>query len=73
MAKIIALPKLHAISVANDGEVVWKKYYDTALEAAQDFVKFVDHGDADWERVVTLEKPDGSTIVKTFSRIGLAK
>lgn len=73
MTQIIELPGLHSISVANDGEVVWKKYYDTALEAAQDYVKFVDHGDADWERVVTLEKPDGSTIVKTFSRIGLAK
>jgi hypothetical protein len=73
MAKIIALPGLHSISVANDGQMVWKKYYDTALEAAQDFVKFVDHGDADWEREVTLEKPDGSTIVKNFSRIGLQK
>jgi len=73
MAKIIELPGLHSISVANDGQIVWKKYYDTALDAAQDYVKFVDHGDADWERVVTLEKPDGSTLVKTFSRIGLAK
>ena len=73
MTKVIALPGLHAISVSNDGEMVWKKYYDTALEAAQDYVKFVDHGDADWERVVTLEKPDGSTITKTFSRIGVAK
>jgi len=71
MAKIIPLPGLHSISVANDGEVVWKKFYETALEAAEDFVKFVDHGDADWERVVTLEKPDGSKIVKTFSRIGV--
>jgi hypothetical protein len=71
VAKIIPLPGLHSISVANDGEVVWKKFYDTALEAAQDFVKFVDHGDSDWERVVTLEKPDGSKIVKTFSRIGV--
>ena len=73
MAKIIELPGLHSISVANDGQVVWKKFYDTALDAAQDYVKFVDHGDADWERVVTLEKPDGSKIVKTFSRIGLNK
>jgi hypothetical protein len=71
MAKIIPLSGLHSISVANDGEVVWKKFYETALEAAEDFVKFVDHGDADWERVVTLEKPDGSKIVKTFSRIGV--
>jgi hypothetical protein len=73
MTEIIVLPGLYSILVANDGEMVWKKYYETALEAAQDYTKFVDHGDADWERVVTLENPDGSSVSKTFSRIGVVK
>jgi hypothetical protein len=67
------LPGLYSISVVNDGEMVWKKYYETALEAVRDYTKFVDHGDADWERVVTLENPDGSSVSKTFSRIGVVK
>jgi hypothetical protein len=71
--KTESLPGLYSISVANDGETVWKKYYEIALEATQDYVKFVDHGDADWERVIVLESPDGSKRTKRFSRIGVVK
>ena len=53
--------------------MIWKAYYETALEAAQDFVKFKDRGMAYWERVVTLEDPDYNKTVKQFSRIGVTK
>jgi hypothetical protein len=71
MAKTESLPGLYTIIVAEDDAVVWKAYYETALEAAQDFLKFRDHGTADWELVVTLEDPEGNKTVKRFSRIGV--
>lgn len=73
MSKVIALPGLYKITVENDGEVSWIRYYDTALEAAEVYVKFVDHGMAEWERVVTLESPDGSSRTKRLTRIGVAQ
>ena len=73
MTKVVPLPGLYSITVEEDGEMIWKAYYETALEAAQDFVKFKDHGMADWERVVTLEDPDYNKTVKRFSRIGVTK
>jgi len=71
--KVIAQAGLHSITVYEDGGIVWKNYYDTALDAAQDFVKFVDHGMADWERVIILETPEGAKRMKCFSRIEVAK
>lgn len=70
MSEVIALPGLYKITVENDGYVTWIRYYDTALEAAEVYVKFVDHGMAEWERVITLESPDGSKRTKRLSRIG---
>jgi len=67
----IAIPGLHSIEVKNDGEVVWMAFYDNALEACENYVRFKDHGDAKNERVITLKDPDGSKITKTFIRIGV--
>ena len=71
--KVVAQAGLHSITVYEDGGIVWKNYYDTALEAAQDFVKFTDHGMADWERVIILETPEGSKRMKRYSRIEVIK
>ena len=73
MSEVIALPGLYKITVENDGEVSWIRYYDTALEAAETYVQFTDHGMAEWERVVTLESPDGSSRTKRLTRIGVAQ
>ena len=73
MSDVTILPGLYRITVENDGEVSWVRYYDTALEAAESYVKFVDHGMADWERIVTLQSPDGSKRTKRFTRIGVVQ
>ena len=69
MSEVIALPGLYKITVENDGEVSWIKYYDTALEAVKTYAQFVDHGMAEWERIVTLESPDGTRNTKRLTRI----
>ena len=73
MTKTEVLPGLYTITVSEDGGVVWKSYYETALKAVEDYVKFTDYGSADWERVIVLESPDGQKQSKRFSRIQLGE
>lgn len=63
----------YKITVLDDGEVTWVKTYPTALDAAMDYVKFVDHGDAKYERIVRLTNSDGYKRETRFSTIGLTK
>lgn len=73
MTEIIVVPGLCTIREYLDGLLTWQKFYEDPVEAASDYAKFVDHGTASFERVVTLEKPDGSQLTKTFSTIGVSK
>jgi hypothetical protein len=58
---------LYKITVEVDGEITWAKYFEYALDAAETFMKFTDSGDARYERIVTLDSPDGSRRTKVFT------
>jgi hypothetical protein len=73
MTQIEVVPGLYAIREYLDGTLTWQKFYENPIEAANDFAKFVDHGTASFERIVTLANPDGSQLTKTFSTIGVEK
>lgn len=73
MSDVTILPGLYKIMVTEDGVDTWARYYDNAVEAVSEYAKFKDYGLADWERIVTLESPDGSKTVKRFTRIGVVQ
>jgi len=64
---------LYTIREYLDGEITWQKFYENAIEAANDYAKFVDHGMASFERTITLEHPNGALLTKRFTTIGVAK
>jgi hypothetical protein len=72
MVKIIE-QGLYKITDSIDGVVVWAKYYTDALEAAQDWVKFIDHGNAKYERVISFIVSGKNVRTKRFSTIAVVK
>jgi hypothetical protein len=73
METITTAEGLYKITVTMDGEITWVKYFEYALDAAETFLTFVDHGMAKYERIVELESPDGSKRTKRFSTIAVAQ
>ena len=74
MSEIVTTDEgLYKITVTMDGEITWAKYFEYALDAAEVFLTFVDHGMAKYERVVELQSPDGSVRTKRFSTIAVTQ
>jgi hypothetical protein len=59
-----------ALGGPKKGELVerrWEKNYDTLSEAIEEYGKFVDHGFAAWEYVVSIVDANGEVLAtKTF-------
>jgi hypothetical protein len=64
---------LYVIREYLDGEPTWQKFYENEIEAKTDYAKFVDHGMASFERVVSLEFPSGALLTKRFTTVGISK
>lgn len=63
--------KLYQISLAYDGKSIhWNKNYIDALEAFEEFAKFIDWGFADEYSTVNLQMPTGKMYTRIFYRNG---
>ena len=60
--------KLYVIKVFKDDDFIGSQYfeYDNAIDAVNDYNKFVDIGDAKFKRVVNLIEPNETAHTKVF-------